>query len=376
MKFILTIILFLSFIGCNRKNYVTELIPTGKVVSIYLTSETRNFSNCIRYFKADAHVSYLVLSNLDFNRIEFYNWDTGILSHKIDLMKVGPDGIGSLRGFEILSQDSILIFNAMADRGRFFLINSNGKILKKYDISSTNSNYPLVPMPPSSVMNNSPNIKNNIATFPSLVMYQLDKSEEITNWKLLAQIDLITDTIHVLNLYYPLLTNRNQETVNPDYSSIYANRKWIFSFTSSDDIFIVEDLNKIIKKTAKSNYIKSDFISNSVADNWNFEKIISSPLYKSIYYDSVNNVYYRFAKLGDEFNPRKDFFSQNRYPQNTSVIILNSGFDIIGETKLPIDRYVMNMSFMTPEGLYISKSNVYSNDFCEDTMNFELFTIN
>ena len=125
-----------------------------------------------------------------------------------------------------------------------------------------------------------------------------------------------------------------------------------------------------------SEYIKKSFQSSSIEDMFNIKKSLASPVYKSIYYDPQNNVYYRFVKLGDEFANDRDFKSQSIYFKNNSVLIFNESFEIIGETKLPIDRYVLNMSLMTDEGLYISTSNPYSHSINENLMEFELFTIN
>lgn len=373
--YVIIIFLISEIFGCKNLSKETELIPTGQTISIFLSNETRNFTNCIRYFKLNKDSSYLVISNFDFNRIEFYDIKSGSLAFSINLMKHGPDGIGSLRGFEIVSRDSILVFNDMANSGLFFMVNSQGKILRKYNILSSEAKYPFVPIRPSSVMNNSIVVKNLIATIPSFVFYQLDHDEDISNCKLLARVNLSNGNSDILDLAYPVLYNKNHEQVSPDYSSTFAKDKWLFSFACSDDVFISGDLYSFQRINIRSRFVEKDFMSNSTRDNWDVNKIISSPLYKSFYFDSLNSVYYRFVKHGDEINSDKDFISQNRYPENTSVIILDDQLKIIGETKLPINRYVINMSFINPEGLFISTSNVYSSDYDENCMKFELFSL-
>lgn len=373
----LVLLLEITFISCtNKTKHQHEFVSTGKTISISLTNETKCFSNCVRYFRSNIDSQFVVLANLDLNRIEFYHWNSGKLSHMTNLLKEGPDGIGSLRGFEIITLDSILVFNGMTNNGIFYMVNANGKILKKYEIISPISKYPFVPLRPSSVMNCSVVVLNDsIAYVPSFVFFKLDKITDLEKCKLLARVNLNNGKSTILNLSFPLLYNRQGNPVGPDFSSLNFESKWIFSFAFSNDIYVSNELSSLQKIKVESKFISKDFLSNSVADNWNIKKILSTPLYKSFYHDSINKVYYRFVKLGDDLNSDKDFVSQNRYPNNFSVIILNENFEVIGETKMPIDRYVMNMSFMSEEGLFISTSNIDSPEFDEDHMKFELFTI-
>ncbi|NJO88203.1 MAG: DUF4221 family protein [Chloroflexia bacterium] len=157
MKRYLLLFLLISTLACsNEKKNKFKLIPTGKTKNFILTPETKNFCFYARYFKAKNDSQYLVLSNERLNRIEFYNWNTGKLSNLIKLEKEGPNGIISgLRGLEVLSMDSILVFNSITYNGSFYLVDKNGKIIKKYEIKSTNPKYEFVPTRPNSMTNNS-----------------------------------------------------------------------------------------------------------------------------------------------------------------------------------------------------------------------------
>lgn len=377
MKIFDLVLIGLIFLSCShKKDKQYEFVPTGKTKSFILSKKTQNYSNYIRYFKANNDSQYLVMGNKDFNRIEFYDWNTCKLSHIINIIKEGPNGVGSLRGFEIISMDSILVFNSITYNGIFYMIDRNGIIIRKYEIKSLNIEYPFVPIRPNSAMNSSIIIKNDSIVFvPSFVFYNLNNPKDIAKCKLLAMVNLKSGESKIFNMPYPILYNSDGKPVSPLFSFINNDNKWIFAFGCSNDIFVSNELKQLYRVKASSKYIKGNsFLSNTIEDNWNYKKMFASPVYKSFYFDSINNVYYRFVNLGEELND-KDIITPSYYPKNFSVIIFNTSFEVIGETRMPQDKYVLNMSFMSEEGLYISTSNVNSPEYDENCLKFDLFTI-
>jgi len=377
MKFLLiayTIILA----GCSGKvDDLYELAPANKIISFTLTSQTTCFSNCVSYFKGKQGVEYFVLQNKELNRIELYDFIAGKLLKVIPFSKEGPNGVSEICGFAFKGLDSIFLFNDRTDQCYFYLTDTSGRIKRRFDTDNRSKKYFFVPRRTSSVLNTSIYFENDsIAIVPSFIPYGFDKPEEIANCKLLAKVNIRSGQSEILPVPYPVLYNRRNLPVDSDFSFIKNAGKYIFAFCASDYIYYLDGGQQLKKVEASSRYLGGkDFISNTTDDSWNFKKILSSPYYSSLYFDRRNRLYYRFVRHGDNPTPEGSFKSQLIYPKEFSIIIMDESFKVVGETLMPKNRYMLGMSFMTDEGLYISTSNINAPDFDENHLRFQLFTV-
>jgi len=365
--------------SCNKKDYNEyEFVPTGNIVTLRLDKSTRCFSHNIVYNKSEDGKQILSLINNDKHCIEFYDWDTGMLTHSVNYEKEGPNGIVTLGGYFLKGQDSIFVFTNGSDPGAFYLTNKNGEIINKYRVKNLSDKYPFDPLSPMSNINSTvAQLNDSIVLIPSSFSYYgVNNQEVMANLSLLAKANLVTGKFEPIPLYYPVFYNSDDKPVYEFFSFIENEGRYIFSFIYSNDIYYSDDLKTLHKVNVTSRYIGNKaFITNSNEDNWNMKKNINLPRYRSFYYDPKNKSYYRFFQPGEEWDQERDYFNQGLYPKRFSVIIMNRDFKVIGETLLPQDKYVASMSFMTENGLYISSSNINDPSCDEDYLKFELFTI-
>ena len=93
-------------------------------------------------------------------------------------------------------------------------------------------------------------------------------------------------------------------------------------------------------------------------------------------YDPYREVYYRFAYPKTELDDKINWMGKSVYGRKKfSVIILDKDFQIIGETLFPEAIYNPYASFVSKEGLYISRDYQINYDQSEDFMTFELFKL-
>jgi hypothetical protein len=81
---------------------------------------------------------------------------------------------------------------------------------------------------------------------------------------------------------------------------------------------------------------------------------IKSPSYGPVLYDPYRNMYYRFAltPLSDED------YAQRKWWKNKSLIVLDSTFAKVGETKISDSCSFLNY-FITEDGLFISQGGSF-----------------
>ena len=98
--------------------------------------------------------------------------------------------------------------------------------------------------------------------------------------------------------------------------------------------------------------------------------------YGSILYDPYRKVYYRFAFGGrEEEVPMNKVLDELLYPKIQSIIVLDSNFKKIDELILPQNKYVLKLSFIKEDGLYVSTYNPKSDSIVENEWGFRKFVL-
>ncbi|RME60578.1 hypothetical protein D6779_01930, partial [Candidatus Parcubacteria bacterium] len=107
------------------------------------------------------------------------------------------------------------------------------------------------------------------------------------------------------------------------------------------------------------------------------EQTLSHVLYVEVLYDPWRKLIYRFAYIPTEANWRgKDLTQDNFWVlgyNRLGVVILNEEGKMLGFTVFPAMRYWANTSFVAKDGLYLSKNNIYRDDFSEDFLEYDVF---
>ena len=113
--------------------------------------------------------------------------------------------------------------------------------------------------------------------------------------------------------------------------------------------------------------------------NVTFEGACEHAEYGNLLYDKYRNVYYRVAfPQTDVPHDLKDreYMDLLVYGRKTfSILVLDKNLDIIGETQFPDYTYNPMMMFVHKDGLYISASHPFNEDYSDDWLYFQCFEL-
>ena len=370
------ILLIFVFNSCSNKQNIEEysLVSTQKILSIKIPYDTKSTTKCSQYYLSDDDVQYLGYLNREENKILFFNIDSAKLDFEVPMPRVGPKGVGRIKSFMIHNLDTIILTTGQMNK--LFIIDQFGNLIKKikvkkilngksntYFAHSTNYSKQLV------LNNNKIYAGTHLARFPL--------PEEMKNYKICMEIDIINENQRLLPLSYPPLSDRNNKPVHNSYSKLYVNNKFVYSFFTSHNIYITKDhiSSKVIQ--ARSKYIKKDFkLCDPTAPRIQMAKtVLEHPTYRNFMYDKYRNVFYRFIYPGVEVKSTEDILDLSKFRPVFSIMILDSNLNIVGEQLMPYNTYYMEMAFVGEEGLYISTNHPGNPDFSADYSCFELFKL-
>ncbi|WP_221407661.1 DUF4221 family protein [Thermoflexibacter ruber] len=342
-----------------------------------LDSVTAPHSTCIQYlenfFLAEKQADFLATLNMNDNSIIFYDYEIGSMKSKIKFFKEGEQGVGSIFGFSIINQDSILIhrYHGM----QLYLVNSKAQVLKSYKLSS--DNFPFSVFPAST--------SNPINKIHNYVYMNSDGKLDPNNAKvdlkgIVACIDINTGKI-VPKLYYPEIYKIGIWT--PEFLTSYHTpplfkEQVVFSFPIIDSIYVTDYNDYVGKYYAGSKFQNSPIkplstqLGSGLPPYEQREKYRLSQLYYgAIYYDEFQKYYYRFCFLPISESDYVSGVPLKSKEQKVSIIILDSSFNKVGEVDLEAYKYNPYMVFINKNGLHIAlKANGN-----EDNLIFEIFKV-
>lgn len=379
MRAIFNILLFAVLLSCNNKDNVRNddytLSPSEDCISIPIDDNTSCYSTSIFTHTTSKGVTYLTMENTQTNELAFYNLDSLKLSKKIKIDQTGPNGIGRIMGHYVIDLENILVYSV--NRLSICKIDGSGKLLNTYNLQSNSDIF--VPHPPVS------KIYNPIVKIDSCIyLYQalMNKTEgydgdELEKYPLCIEINLKNEQAKTLPLTYPRLWESKNVYNKYTASRDYDGENFIYSFFISDFIHVTSD-NKIFKKyDCRSKYTKGQLINYYTPDiNAMKREDIENASYGSVVYDKYRKVYYRFFYPKCELDKNEDISILSKTKKEFSIIILDSKFNIIGESLFPENRYIPEMFFVTKDGLYLSENNFKSSSFDENTLVFRRLELN
>jgi len=201
---------------------------------------------------------------------------------------------------------------------------------------------------------------------------------------LMLRIDTATGELNASKLHYPQLYKKAKGWgyLNK-YSLEYDGENFVFSFNGLDSLYVTDNLETFKTYPARSKYIE--------IVNEGFPRDLSIPLqttivnnqarYGNLLYDKYRKVFYRFCHLKDEITTEADFSRNCRNNfimchAEFSIQVIDSEFNVIGETLFPRGKYAPMISFVNKDGLWISENNYEKEDMSEDWLVFRCFKIN
>ena len=363
-------VLFIILFGCRNGN-PTEIEYTCKLELsedkiFHLDSETSQMTNIIQLFTENDTIFFSFANEYD-NSIVIYDYLSGNFISKLKFDKEGSDGVGNFTSYYYHSNDSIFIFYQWY--GKLFILD---KQTRKYDELDFN-----IPSYSSKELNP-----------PSIYPLTRAPIRKISNFLVCTGVQSSDDNkqFRPSTVLYDFYTNEIRFANNlPD---IYMNKSWgnLFAYkyactTFNNNTMVLSygadhyiTVYNIEKDENKSFYAGTKHYSeikpSRLQSNTNFEDedihYMNNLCYRNILFDEYRNIYYRFV-----FLPHPNYDREDRYLRRPfSVIILDSDFNIIGETLLPEFEYLIAQTFVSPDGLHVQ---VMSDN--DDFMVFKTFKI-
>ena len=316
---------------------------------------------------------YLSFLNYRTTQLHFYDFDTEKFLSKVTLEQEGPNGVGMLSGYYIKDFKHIYV-SSYAYEG-LIRVDTAKTIVQKIPYRKTDSGYKII---------SSYNASSHPYLPPVFIgdkMYITQQNNErfcpAEKTPISVAIDTIQKKYISLPLTFSILTEKQVKSNGDRFSRTYDGKNFIYSFYVDEDILVTSiDHAEVKRIKAKSKYIntpdeKLDFESESAPI-----KVLTLARYGDLMYDPYREVYYRFAYPKTELEDNVNWMGKAIYGRKKfSVIILDKDFQIIGETLFPEAIYNPYASFVSKEGLYISRDYQMNYDQSEDFMTFELFKL-
>lgn len=318
-------------------------------------------SYSITVFPSDAPI-YLLFHHFSTSKIFVYDLATEKMLSTIRFQSEGPDGIGNnIRSMYFNNFDSIFLFAPLEQR--LLLVDSSGRIKKKYDLLKNNAYVLLSTTYPGYLRKNflymssyaPPGRKANSDDY-CVLKFNLLTSEIEGEINYSKQYDKGYWGKHNYHRVHFLLNEKTGRIIVS-----YPNDHYIYSQSNG----ILEKHYAGTKKIKTLNPIAKNYVDN---DALTFEKEMNQGLYKGIFYDRWNDIYYRIA-----YYPANDIdFKSQRYGP-CALILLDNKLRKVGEYSLPKETYVLGYSFIIPDGIALFNKKKYEND--QDYLWFDLFRI-
>ncbi len=280
------------------------------------------------------------------------------------------------------NSDSIFFFNHW--QSRVHLMNAKGEKLRSYDVGigedskqQSRQGFYVMISPTSQAF------KNGNRLF---IPVQNAGANPFDDHRLIYMFELNLETgerdYH--SLPQPLMLNNFWGVFTPFASSLAFNpntQQLSLSYTKNPevDIISVSDLDNIQEsKSVKSEYMgelkplpkRND---TPTLYGYSFKELSSltnmEGFYMNFIYDPYKDVYYRIAlheRAVEQYERGKSSFK-------LSVIVTNSNFEKIDELDLPRGLYEYQTSFVSKEGLHLSRQIDYQPD--EDQLVFDVFSL-
>jgi hypothetical protein len=342
------------------KEYTMELLPYK---TFSLDENTTQTTNYVQILDIDDTTRFTMFNPAKYN-ILIYDIASGNVIYEIPLSKEGPDNVGTnIQGYYLSTLDSIYLYDYW--QNTFILVDYNGKIINKYNISdkllqpTEDCVIPPFPYPrcdaPIRMVN------DNI-----ILQGMNGRKQECKNpiCMTTALYNIKTGSIIFANPY-PKIYGDHAEISSSwgafSYREVFYDinnqNEMIVSFPADDHIYVY-DISSGNTKKFFSGYSIKDRISplykkTKYGDLMHY---LEQTQYVGVFFDKYKNLYYRLV-VHPLYN--YDVNNKSTWSKKISVIILDSHFNKVGEYDVLEYTNLCSNTFVSEEGLHI---NVESED--------------
>ncbi len=364
--------------SCSTKSemYKYTLAPDRAIV-IPLGTESLNFSNCLQFFENEG-TNYLSVLNERTNTIEIYNIDHPSKINSIKIHIEGANAFGEVMTFHMIDLDTFFL-NSLALR-EIAIANGTGDIIKRYSYRKDNNGRSFKPTIPFRgerplLIGKIVYIGQQYGAMQNAGILNSDLREESP---LAMSLNMETGECHSYPLLYP------EELIGKDIAGMDVIREvgykgvYVYHFGSIPKFFLTSDLEKfsVVPMPDNLNIKLNDSFYPSIHDIQVYmTNLLQHDQVLNIHFDVYRECYYMIVREHTEvIDKNMDLFLKTKYPK-CCIYIFDRGLKLVGKTYFHDDSYSFQMTFIGPEGLYISEDHPNNPDFDEDYMRFRLFKL-
>ena len=361
MKYSYLIFLLASFviIACNNnKKEKSQIFSKSQDIALERNENTPAFSRT-QYLEEENDELFLALNKRK-KSIYVYNLNTKELEDKINLPVKEKYSIAD---FYAVNLDSIYfipeytfkigVLSNRKEKSYFFDLDIS-KILELNDKFNLGKIMEFAPTKIASLI-----IKNDKLLIPNMVNPNGDLSKQ----RPLFVFDLTSDDI-VINAEigrYPEKFIKQGKTIFPFHMISFCrneNEQTICNFMIDDTLYVYGEGNSSNpqKFSCKSEYVSDlpEPISINKSSNTNInKKMIENSFYQGIYYDKYRNVYYRIAKLKQDYKDDEGYINKDNFKY--SIMVINQDFEVCAEQIFNHKDYLSNSLLVSKKGILLKK---------------------
>jgi hypothetical protein len=342
----------------------------NKIRKIFVDSTTKDkFGNFrTRYWENSHGKSIIAMLNDNTNRIQLYDWDTGLAYKFIQLQAEGPDGVGKPRGLAVFNDSTFLLAHRYANT--VFLVDHDGRIRRKFKLQphdSKNANpkkesyqysaepYLTIDRPVFQV-----DSKIILSAFPDLNWHEPGFFEH-------GRVAIVVDTVtnhFAYHVKYPTVYQGKESLIPDNYLDVSwahdpQSGKITLSYPGDVNLYVTDtNFKEFEAHEIKSRFTKEliRFKSRPEVDDAAF--YAENYCFGSLFYDPYRKVYYRFVTLQTRPTKLPTAAGDVIDAPQASVIIINDQYQVIGETQLPYPLGFLGGIVIDREGLWIEGENL------------------
>lgn len=314
-------------------------------IEFVLDEDSYNQIRSINYFDQQG-ASYVSFYDARSKSINIYNFWSKKLEIRIDLKKWLTDSHFKYTTASVLNFDSIFVSNI----GTLYLFDSAGVMKKKIECKEGTS--AIVAMD-----NSGPLIVKRNVVFTGVKSNVDDKSlNSLRKWRALYMFDLDSKA-HELLYQLPEIYRKNifgEKFLSVGYC-LNDRGNFVFSFPADTNIYETDLMKYHAAYYGKSKLQLGPIMPVPEAElrnNNGFKQYVIRDSYGPIYYDPYKKRYIRLAKQ----KISEELYETNKWTRQSSFIIFDENFKIIGESKFPADLSYSSI-FFTPDGGIYSRVN-------------------
>jgi len=347
-------------------NESLTLVPTD-TLTFPLGYRSNVYSKYIKKVEINGG-EYLGVVNENMNELEFYALSNALDDFKINFKREGPNGVGKLMAFEVISDSTLLIGSTY--RIRLYITDFEGNLQKtlKTDIVDRKG-YPFV----QNYYTNQPLMYNQ--SLQDLYLYTgVDTDYNgpgIWSGTIFLKIPNLLDESarHMFELPSHFYDYVHGAFFSHSSHLLMEDRYLVLAIPFYNNILIYDlEKEELIEREAGSKHFGDALPWDNAVSGMSESFYVPSNSYRELAYDEQNKLLYRLAyRKVDYVGP--DGQRRNWDNKPPSVIMINSDFEKVGEVDLPVNTIYTRMYFTHDGKLYLSLNHP-DNSPSEDEMVF------